>query len=160
MGSGAGGGGLAGGGRPPVFGKIYEFIWFCNYKSDFFPIPSPPPDLRVQWTPCWQVKHESACTILLQKHEITCMKHFPDFASVSLEWKTFMKVFHESAKIFNESARSGIWMIDILINWKGIFFTAFTIVKETFTCKNIVYLGKKLAQVFKCTMTCTAYTIN
>ena len=38
----------------------------------------------------WQVKHESASASRLQKHEISCMKHFPDFASVSR--KSFMKV--------------------------------------------------------------------
>ena len=31
----------------------------------------------------WQVKEESASASRLQKHEITCMKHFPDFESVS-----------------------------------------------------------------------------
>ena len=66
------------------------------------------------------------------------MKHFPDFASVSrseiLSWKC--KNLSWKCKNLQES---GIWMIDILINWKGIYVTAFTIVKE-------------------CTMSCTAYS--
>ena len=30
----------------------------------------------------WQVKDESASASRVQKQEITCMKHFPDFESV------------------------------------------------------------------------------
>ena len=53
-----------------------------------------------------------------------------------------MKVFHES----------GILVIAVQIAAKGIYVTAFTIVQETFACRNMVYLCKFLAQVFKRTM--------
>ena len=96
---------------------VKDFSWnTCNLrKHENFPVSlaSVTEPLRLSH---WQVTHESASR--LQKHEISCMKHFLDFASVSRKWKTFMKVFHESARNFNEIARSGIWKIDILINGK------------------------------------------
>ena len=60
-------------------------------------------------------------------------------------------------KDFNES---GILVIAVLIAAKEIYVTAFTIVQETFACRNVVYLCKFLAQVFKRTMACTVYAFT
>ena len=53
-----------------------------------------------------------------------------------------MKVFYEN----------GILVIAVLIAAKGIYVTAFMIVQETFTNRNVVYFCKFLAQVFKRTI--------
>ena len=88
----------------------------------------------------------------LQKHEISCMKHFLESLSCvcnlckcftkvkdfheSLSWKSSMKVQETFMKYWNCKKW---YMEDRYINqWEG---------NLTFTCRNMVYLGKKLAQV-------------
>ena len=59
-----------------------------------------------------------------------------------------------------ELADSGILVIAVLIIAKEIYVKAITIVKETFTFINVVYLGKFLAHVFKRKIACTSTVVR